>query len=166
MTEETTTNAAEVALGFTGNFTLRMDAAQRIAIPAKFREVLDKVYGVSSGQVVLIPDNGKVKVLPLPVWHQMERELNQLPVLDTNADEYRTFLYGNMALCQLDTQHRVRLTPSLCALADLQKSVVVVGKRDQMEIWDEAKWNDFNANTAKNYKAMMAEVMRHRLTGA
>jgi MraZ protein len=88
-----------------------------------------------------------------------------LSSFDPNADEYRTFVFGNMAVCQLDAQSRVRLTPSLCDLAELKKEVVVVGQQDRMEVWDTAKWKEFNANTAKNFKSVMAEVFRNRQTG-
>jgi len=165
MMGETTIDATsmiEVSLGFTGNFTLKLDSAQRVAIPAKFKEVLDKKYGVTSGQVVLVPDSGKIKVLPLPVWQKLQTQLEELSAFDPNADDYKTFVFGNMAVCPLDAQNRIRLTPSLADLAELNKEVVFVGKQDQMEIWDTAKWKEFNANTAKNFKPMMAEVFRNR----
>lgn len=157
----TETGQTEVSFGFTGNFPLRMDSAQRVAVPAKFKEVLEKKYGTTS-QVVLVPDSGKVKVLPLPVWQAVQAKLEELSEFDPSADDYRTFIFGNMATCQLDAQNRIRLTPSLCELAELEKEVVVVGQQDRMEIWDAGKWKEFNANTAKNFKAVMAEVFRNR----
>ena len=48
----------------------------------------------------------------------------------------------------------------------LEKEVVVVGKQDQMEIWDAAKWKEFNAATSKNLREVMAQVFRSRQTGA
>jgi MraZ protein len=156
------TNTVEVSLGFTGNFPLRMDSGQRVAVPAKFKEVLDKKYGVAASQVVLVPDSGKVKVLPLPVWQSVQKKLEELSEFDPSADDYRTFIFGNMAVCQLDAQNRIRLTPSLCELAELQKEVVVVGQQDRMEIWDAGKWKEFNAGTAKNFKSVMADVFRNR----
>jgi len=159
----TTENSqTEVSFGFTGNFPLRLDSAQRVAIPSKFKEVLDKKYGTTAAQVVLVPDSGKVKVLPIPVWESVQRKLEELSEFDPAADDYRTFIFGNMATCQLDAQNRVRLTPSLCELAELEKEVVVVGQQDRMEIWDAGKWKEFNASTAKNFKAVMADVFRNR----
>jgi MraZ protein len=156
------TTATEVSLGFTGNYPLRMDSAFRIAVPAKFKEVLDKKYGTAASQIVLVPDSGKVKILPLPIWQTVQRKLEELSEFDPSADDYRTFIFGNMTVCQLDAQNRVRLTPSLCELAEIQKEVVVVGQLDRMEIWDAAKWKEFNAGTARNFKAVMAEVFRNR----
>lgn len=166
MGEENGNNPAELALGFTGNFPLKLDSALRVAIPAKFKEVLDRRYGTSAAHVVLVPDSGKVKVLPLPVWERMQQKLEELSEFDPSSDDYRTFVFGNMAVCQLDAQNRVKLTPSLCELAELTKEAVVVGQQDRMEIWDAAKWKEFNAGTARNFKAVMSEVFRNRQLGS
>src|SRR5688572_2225644 len=95
MGEENGNTAAELALGFTGNYPVKLDSALRLAIPAKFKEVLDRRYGTSGGQVVLVPDSGKVKVLPLPVWERMQQRLEELSEFDPDADVYKSFVFGN-----------------------------------------------------------------------
>jgi MraZ protein len=153
-------NPAEISLGFLGNYPLRLDSAQRVAVPAKFREVLDRKYGDTASQVVLVPDQDKIRVLPLPVWQRLQEQLNGLSAFEPNAEDYRTFVFGNMALCQLDSQSRVRLTPSLCELAQLDKEVVFVGKQDGMEIWSAENWKAFNQKQAKGFRATMQEMFR------
>src|SRR5262245_30053727 len=105
------TSAAEVSLGFTGNYPLRMDSALRVAVPAKFKEVLEKKYGTDANQIVLVPDSGKVKALPLPIWQVAQRRLEELSEFDPSSEDYRSFILGNMSVCQLDAQNRIRLTP-------------------------------------------------------
>jgi MraZ protein len=158
-------NPTEISLGFLGNYQLKLDSAQRVAIPAKFREVLERKYGETGSQVVLVPDQGKVKVLPLPVWQRMQEDLNGLSPFEPNAEDYRTFVFGNMALCQLDGQSRVRLTPSLCELAELDKEVVFVGRQDGMEIWSAANWKTFNQKQSKDFRSTVAEMFRNSRSG-
>jgi MraZ protein len=153
--------ATEVSLGFTGNYPLKLDSALRVAIPAKFKDVLEKQYGEESSQVVLIPDLAKIKVLPLPVWRRLQGKLNGLSDFDPNSEDYRTFIFGNMALCSLDAQNRVKLTPGLCGLAELEKEAVFVGRQDMMEIWSADKWREFTKATASNFRNVMAEVFRN-----
>lgn len=155
----------ELSFGFTGNFNLRLDKALRLAFPAKFKQVLDSQYGVTGSHVVLVPDSGKVKVLPIPVWRSVQAKLEQLSEFDPSADDLRTFTFGNMVVAPLDTQNRIRLTTSLCELAELTTDVVFVGQQDKMEIWDAGKWKEFNAGTARNYKSVMADVFRNRQAG-
>lgn len=154
--------AEAVVLEFSGNYPLRMDSAQRVAVPAKFREVLDQAFGKSGSQVVLIPDDGKVKVLPMPAWEKFKSQLESLPELDPDSDALKTFIFGNMAVCSLDAQNRIRLTPGLCDMAGLEKEVVVVGQRDKMEIWDSARWKEFNVHTSRNLRGVMTQVFKNR----
>jgi MraZ protein len=148
----------EVSLGFTGNYPLRMDSAQRVPIPARFKEVLEKTYVAAANQVVLMPDSGKVKILPVPVWQNVKKQLESLPSLDPKSNQLRTYVFGNLAICGLDAQNRIRLTPGLCELARLQKEVVVVGQQDCMEIWDAVMWKEFTAATAENLSSLYSEV--------
>ncbi len=158
----TDTNELEIGSGFTGNFPVKLDSGLRIAVPSRFREVLDKKYAPTAAQVVVIPDYGKLKVLPVPVWQKVQKQLEELSEFDPNGDDLRTFIFGNMVICPLDTQNRIRLTPALCEMADLEKEVVVVGQQDRMELWNANKWKEFNVGTVKNLKAVMAEVFRSR----
>ena len=153
--------ATEVSLGFTGNYPLKLDSALRVAIPAKFKAVLEKQYGDEASQVVLIPDYGKIKVLPLPVWRRLQGKLNDLSDFDSSSDDARTFIFGNMSVCSLDAQNRVKLTQGLCELAVLEKEAVFVGRQDMMEIWSADKWREFTKATASNFRNVMAEVFRN-----
>lgn len=156
---------SDVFLGFTGNHPLRMDSALRIAMPAKFREVLDRLSGDQPSQVYLLPDMGKVKVLPLSAFESVKKQLEGLSDFDPNSEDLRTYIFGNMAQCVLDAQNRIRLTPGLCEMAGLEKEVVVVGKQDRMEIWDAVKWKEFNAATSRNLREVMQQVFRSSQAG-
>lgn len=156
---------SDISLGFTGSYSLKMDNTQRVSIPSKFKEVLDQSYAPFGSKVVLLPDFEKIKVVPMPIWDKLKAQFEGLSSFDPDSDVLRTFIFGNMAICGLDAQNRIRLTPGLCDLAGLQKEVVFVGQQDRMEIWDAAKWKEFNANTALNLRNVMANVFRNQQTG-
>lgn len=152
----------ELLLGFTGNYPVKLDSGLRIAVPSKFREILEKKYTATASQVVVMPDDGKLKLLPVPVWNKVQKQLESVMDFDSSGDKLRTFIFGNIAICPLDAQNRIRLTPALCEMAELEKEVVVVGQQDRMELWSAAKWKQFNVGTAKNLAAVMADVFRNR----
>lgn len=156
------TDDLEIGLGFTGNYPVKLDSGLRIAVPSKFREILDKKYAATAGQVFVIPGDGRLRVLPVPVWQKVQSQLEEISEFDPNGDELKTFIFGNLAICPLDAQNRIRLSPALCEMADLEKEVVVVGQQNQMELWNANKWKEFNVGTVKNLKAVMAEVFRNR----
>lgn len=163
--ENTDSNNADISLGFTGSFPIKMDSTQRVSIPSKFKEILDLSYSTCNTQVVLLPDFEKIKVVPVSVWEKQKEQYENLSSFDPDSDMLRTFVFGNMAICSLDGQNRIRLTPGLCELAGLQKDVVFVGQQNRMEIWDAAKWKEFNAATARNLRDVMANVFRNQQSG-
>ena len=59
--------------------------------------------------------------MPVPVWQKLQRQLEQLPDFDPKSSVLRTFIFGNMLLCPLDSQNRIRLSPELCRMAELER---------------------------------------------
>lgn len=151
-----------------GNFRQKLDDANRVPIPAKFKEVLDKKFGDTSSHVVLFPELGKIKVYPVPVWQKREEsEVDSLPSVGEASDDFRSFVYGFMTLSPLDGQNRVKLSPGQCELAGIDKEVVFVGKRHEMEIWSLAKWEAFKKDmkSPEKYRANMAGLVALRQAG-
>lgn len=156
----------DLAYGFTGSFPVKLDSALRLPLPVKFREVLEKRYGSTSTLLFVIPDQGKLRVLPKPMFDRFQEELSRASWHDEDGDSIRSFVIGNMVRQQLDPQNRIRLSEGLCEMAGIKKDVVVSGQMDNMEIWDAEAWKEFNSSTAKTYKQKAAEVFRKLRSGA
>lgn len=62
----------------------------------------------------------------------------------------RAMLAGAMEL-EFDKQGRIMLPDYLRRFAGLAKNVVIAGLYNRLEIWDEAKWNEYQTNSEKNY---------------
>lgn len=152
--------------GFMGNFTLKLDSALRVSIPAKFREVLDAKYPSVPPRVILMPFNGKIKLFPAPVWEKKQQQFMALNDLDVSADDFQSYIFGSTKECSLDGQNRIQVSPDLCEDAGITKEVVVVGRLDHMEMWDAGRWAQFKAETAKNFKAVMGDVFRNQHGGS
>lgn len=128
--------------GFTGSFSVTLDRALRLRIPAKFREVLAKRYGSTSTILFLAPWQDMLKVLPEPAFSRLQQSLSNMTSFCEEAEMVRLFLVGNMACLRLDTRGRIRLTERLCEIAEIKKDVVVVGQGDRMEIWSAKRWRE------------------------
>jgi MraZ protein len=165
MEENTQDTKFEMALGFSGNSALKLDSALRLAIPAKFKGVLDTRFSTCSSRVWVVPAQDYLEVYPEPVWQEMQAYLESLPPFDADARKMRTYKIGNAKHCTLDSQNRVQLTQSLCKLVNLKKEVVVVGQSDHMQIWDSARWNDFNKDTNASHDEVMARAGRSMVGG-
>ncbi len=150
-------------IGFYGNHEVRLDAANRLPIPAKFREVLESRFGHEAYPLMLMPGEECIRVMPYAVWSEMCRQLEQASRFSPETARLKMSLYGNTADCELDTQNRIRIPAGLCKLIELERDAVVVGCGDEMAIWRRHAWEKFNAEVSKNLSQLMSEFSRSQI---
>lgn len=124
---------------FRGVSQLNLDAKGRIAIPSRYRAVLeDKAQG---RVVVTVDRDGCLLLYPSPEWDQIEQMLMSRPNLHPQVRRLQRLLVGHATDCELDAQGRLLLPSPLREFAGLDKKVVLVGQGNKFEIWDEQNWS-------------------------
>jgi len=125
---------------FRGVAKLNLDAKGRMAVPAKFRKLLDVCC---DGRVVITIDHAEhcLQMYPLGEWEIVEEKIVSLPSLDPKVRQLKRMLLGNATECELDSHGRVLLPPKLREFADLEKESVMSGQGNKFEIWNEGAWN-------------------------
>ncbi len=73
----------------------------------------------------------------MPIWEELEAQLNQLPGLHANVHLLQRNLTGRAEDLDLDTQSRVRLAPQLREFAQLEKHIALVSATQKIELWNE-----------------------------
>ena len=131
---------------FRGGSSIAIDAKGRIGIPSRYRDRLnDRCEGNLVITVALSKELDRHRGLaayPLPDWEAVERKLREeLPSFDSDAQDILTLLSMHAHECTLDAQGRVPVPPSLRQLANLGKRVMLVGKVNRFELWNEEVWN-------------------------
>jgi MraZ protein len=130
---------------FRGSFEHSVDAKGRVSVPSRFREIIADRY---EGKLVLTMDLDKcVMVYPLEEWERVEEKIKALPQSQKEVKDYTRFIFSNASECELDKQGRILIPPSLRERAGLNKSVMVVGIIDKMEIWDRTAWDARRSQT-------------------
>jgi MraZ protein len=123
---------------YRGANVLNLDAKGRMAMPAKYR---DQLTASCDGRLVVTVNRDRCLLLyPLPVWEEIEAQLNRLPGLDPNVRRLQRNLMGRSEDLELDAQGRIRLPPALREFADLHKRVALVGLGKKFEVWNEEAW--------------------------
>lgn len=128
---------------FLGEYTYKIDDKKRLAIPAKFRQVLGKRAVITRGL-----DNC-LFLYPAKEWEKLAKKLSQLPLAQADARGFvRIMLAGAMEV-NLDGLGRILIPDYLKKYASLDKKAVVAGLYNRIEIWDEKKWSTYKEKTEK-----------------
>jgi len=135
---------------FMGTFTPKLDDKGRLILPAKFRERLEDGVVVTRGQekcLVVWPDDVFAA--------EAARVMAQPREMRGTRDVTRSFFAGADQVVP-DKQGRIAIQPLLRAYAGLEKDVAVIGVGDRIEIWDQAKWLAYDAETAEKFSDLDA----------
>lgn len=138
---------------FMGEYHHNIDAKGRLIIPTKFRQQLDSCFVLTRGM------DGCLFGYSLSKWHQLEQQLQKLPLTKQSARSFIRFFYAAAAECEFDKQGRINIFSTLIEYANLSKNCVIAGVLDRIEIWDEDAWQQTSAKTAQNF-AQTSEELR------
>jgi MraZ protein len=122
---------------FEGRSRHALDEKGRLAIPARFKEVLNK-RGDSS--LVVTNLNDCLVAFARDDWRRIKDKAVNLPMFDSAANIYFRYFVSGAIECPLK-QGRILIPPDLRDLAGLKKEVVLVGHLTRFEIWDKDRWD-------------------------
>ena len=137
---------------FMGEFQHSIDAKGRLIVPAKLREKLGEKFIVTRGL------DGCLFGYPIAEWEKLEEKLNEMPLAKKDARTFVRFFYSAATECEIDKQGRINIPVSLRNHASLEKECVIIGVANRIEIWDQARWNEFTKETEDSFDDI-AETM-------
>jgi len=128
---------------FIGEYTYLIDEKKRLAIPAKFRQLLGKKAVITRGL------DQCLFLYPAREWQNLAIKLSKLPLAQADARGFvRLMLTGAMD-AKLDNLGRILIPDYLKEYAFLKKKVIIAGVFNRIEIWDEIKWKEYKKRTEK-----------------
>ena len=129
---------------FIGEFSHSIDSKGRVAIPAKFRRLLEK------GAVLTKGLENTLVLYPMSEWQILGEKLAKMPITQSQSRAFTRLMLGGAADVELDKQGRIVLPDYLRTYAGLGKKVVVIGLFNRIEIWDFQRWQNFKTESEKN----------------
>mgnify|MGYP000409604999 CR=1 FL=1 len=108
-----------------------------MAVPAKFRDKL------KDGAVVTRGLDNCLFLYTKEEWAKKAEKFANLPVSQSKARAFSRMMLAGAMEVGCDAQGRINLPEYLRKFADLSKKVIVAGLFDRLEIWDEAKWDEY-----------------------
>lgn len=135
-----------------GEYEHSIDTKGRIAMPAKLREGLGGKFIITKGL------DGCLFVYAMDEWQSVEQKLASLPMSRKTARDFTRFLFGGACEGECDKQGRVLLPASLRRYAGLEREAVIVGVGSRAEIWDAAKWQQYNEESAEDVNELAEQL--------
>lgn len=128
---------------FIGEYTHTVDEKKRLAIPSKFRKELGK------GAVITRGIDNCLVIYPSQEWKRMSDKLGKLPASQLEARGFARIMLAGAAAVDFDTLGRILVPEYLKTYASLQKTAVIIGLYNRLEVWDETKWQEYKQNAEK-----------------
>jgi len=119
---------------FLGEFEHSIDDKGRVAVPARFREVLGERFVVTKGF------DSCLQAFPMPYWQELREKVDRLPISSPDARNLRRLIFAPASDVELDRQGRGLIPQSLREYAGLAELVVITGMGNYFELWSLERW--------------------------
>ena len=131
-----------------------MDDKGRVAIPAQFRKQL------SEGSYVSVSQDAVLAIYPPELWNALAAQL-QSPLPGPDQRALARTLYSMSVPFEPDGQGRISLQPEQRRLASIESpsTVVVIGMGSRVEIWPEARWENYSADAQGRFTEFADRVI-------
>ena len=125
---------------FRGLSSINLDAKGRMAMPARYREMIDT--RCEGKLVVTLADKGEALVIyTLNDFEVIQEKIEALPSINEGAKRLKRLVVGHANDVEMDANGRILIPPLLRNCVGLNKHVVLVGQGKKLELWDEEAWN-------------------------
>jgi len=121
---------------FRGRSKHTLDSKGRLAIPARFKEVLDQR---GENCLVLTNHDNCLWAFAREDWRVIEEKAYNLPLFDHAVTSYLRYFISAAVEC-LVRQGRITIPLDLRESVKLQREVVLVGQLKRFEIWERKDW--------------------------
>ena len=137
-----------MTLGIYGSSILTLDSKGRVAIPAKYREVL---RDICEGILVITrdPQYPALMVYPGRKWKEVSSKFENLGGLNPKTRSMQWTILGNASVTEFEVSERMILLipPILREVAGLKpkEKVALIGMGSKFEIWNIKNWKQKQA---------------------
>lgn len=123
----------------TGQQATTLDSKGRLAIPARYRSLLE---GACEGKLKITVNHDRECLLIYPIheYDQRAQVINKLSDFDPLERRLKLMFIGHAFDMEMDANARVLVPSALRELVGIDRDVVLVGQHHKLEVWDETSW--------------------------
>jgi len=131
----------------TGTHPRTLDDKKRLVLPSRVRDQLGEI-------TKLFVTKAQDQSLGLYRPQEMEQLAAKIDQASATSQEVRVFsrmFFASMEEVEVDRAGRILLPDRLVQYAGLKHEVVLVGVRDHLELWDAARWEEYEGQNAARF---------------
>jgi MraZ protein len=129
---------------FRGRYNFSIDEKGRINIPSKFRKLLSPEADETF--VVCRAPDGCLWAYPKDEWEKFEDKLLVMP-MSREVNKFQRTIQNTLNDTRLDKQGRISLTQYQMEIAGIKKDVSIIGRGNNLEIWDTRRFEEYTGGT-------------------
>ncbi len=137
---------------FIGEYRHTIDEKGRLAIPAKFRQLL------KDGAVVTKGLDSCLFLYTKEEWKKLVDKLSALPISKANSRAFARLMLAGAMDVEVDRQGRAMIPEYLREFARMKKRVIVAGLYSRLELWDEKQWEKYKKGTESKSNDIAEEL--------
>jgi MraZ protein len=129
---------------FRGRYNFSIDEKGRINIPSKFRKLLSPE--AEETFVICRAPDGCLWAYPKDEWEKFEDHLLAMP-MSREVNKFQRTIQNTLNDTKLDRQGRILLTQYQMEIAGISKDVSIIGRGNNLEIWDTKRFEEYTGGT-------------------
>ncbi len=154
---------------FTGEHEHTIDAKQRLAIPAEFREQLEREDAGAEALYLAPGGNGQLWLWPERTFERMTGAMEASLLPEEEMMEFEEFIFPQSRRLEIDKAGRIRIPEQMLTEFGLGQTVVILGMKDHLEMRDPDKWRQQrqqNLTRSAEIVRRAREALRNRSAGS
>jgi len=135
-----------------GSFTHNLDDKGRLMIPRKMREELGyKVY-------IMKGFEGSLSLYNEERYQKLVEEFSRLSFNQSKVRDYLRLQFASTYEMEVDKLGRVQIPTALLTKYNISKEVLVLGIGDHIEVWDKAKYEEYENNIKDEFESIAENI--------
>lgn len=136
-------------LFLTGEYFHKLDAKNRIRIPAKLKKELGDSYYFTKGT------NGCLFVFSRETIETMLEGMQDVKISDGPRQKGLQVFSKSLVAAEEDNQGRIVLNPGLKKFAGIKDEIVFCGSGNRIDIWAKERYDEYFAGTDENFDELL-----------
>ena len=135
-----------------GSFVHNLDEKGRLMIPRKMREELGyKVY-------IMKGFDGSLSLYNEERYFELVKEFSRLSFNQQKVRDYLRIQFASTYEMEVDKLGRVQLPTALLNKYNISKEVIVLGIGDHIEVWDKAKYIEYEESVKDSFESLAEDI--------